>query len=111
MIRHTVTAMKSQYTPAGAVLDRFCGPGWTATPGKMLELLRTGAHEFALAGAPDLRVVADRSQDGAWALAVVGRNGERVAPASLPHWEVERPRSVAPRKRSWWQSLLDPDAK
>ncbi|OSZ69034.1 hypothetical protein CAP39_09550 [Sphingomonas sp. IBVSS1] len=76
----------------------------------MLELLRSGAHEFALAGAPDLRVVANRSNDGAWDLAIVGRNGQRVPPTTLPHWEVERPRAAPQRKRSWWQSLLDPDA-
>lgn len=111
MIRHTVTALKSQYTPAGAVLDRFCGPGWTATPAKMLELLRSGAHEFFLAGNGDLRVVADRRTDGAWALAVVGGNGKRVTPSSLPHWQVERPRAAAPRKRSWLKKLMDPDAR
>jgi hypothetical protein len=110
MIRHTVTALKSQHTPAGAVLDRFCGPGWTATPGKMLEMLRSGVHEFELAGAPDLRVVANRTNDGAWDLAIIGSNGRRVVPTSLPHWQEDRPRMAAPAKRKWWQVLLDPDA-
>jgi hypothetical protein len=110
MITHTVTALKSQATPTGAILDRFCGPGWTATPGKMLELLRSGVHEFRLSETADLRIVADRGQDGSWTLAVVGANGKRVSPSSLPHWQVERPRLAPVKKRSWFQILLDPDA-
>ncbi len=110
MITHTVTALKSQATPAGAILDRFCGPGWTATPAKMLELLRSGVHEFRLAESDDLRIVADRSSDGGWTLAVVGANGQRVAPTSLPHWQMDRPRMAPPKKRSWFQRMIDPDA-
>lgn len=110
MIHHIVTELKSQHTPTGAVFDRFCGPGWTATPAKMLEMLRSGAHQFSLEGMPHLRIVAVRGADGAWAIAIIGPDGKRISPSSLPHWQSDRPRAAPPPKRSFWRSLLDPDA-
>jgi hypothetical protein len=102
MLNHSVTSLTSTVSPTGLVLDRFDGPGWTASPDKMLKLLRPGGHVFGLAGTK-LKLAAVRENDGAWAIAVMNSNGERVSPANLPHWRVERPRSTKNRKTNWLQ--------
>ncbi len=107
MLHHVVTSLNTTLTPAGPVLDRFGGPGWTASPDRMLKLLRPGGHVFGLAGTK-LKLAAVREQDGAWAIAVLNDNGERVSPAKLPHWQIERPQTTRRRRSNWlpdWSEL------
>jgi len=104
MLHHVVTSLTTTLSPSGPVLDRFSGPGWTASPVKMLQMLRPGGHVFGLAGT-NLKLAAVREADGAWAIAVLNDNGERVPASKLPHWRVERPRSTKRRQVNWLRQL------
>lgn len=109
-LRHVVLALKTVPSPVGPVLDRFSGPGWTASPASMLAMLRSGGHEFQLAGS-DLKLKAVQQSDGGWGIAVVGADNVPVPPATLPHWQLDQARSSASPKPNWFQRLLDPNAR
>lgn len=110
MIRYMVTALQAQDSPAGPVLDRIRGPGWTATPEKMLEMLRSGVHQFFLAETdPALQLIA-RRDGNSWTLAVIDPAGNMVEATSLPHWQVDTPVNYTRPKRRWWERIMDPDA-
>ena len=92
------------------MLDRFVGPGWTASPANMLDMLRAGGHVFQLAGS-DLQLKAVQNNDGSWGIAVVDADDVPVPPATLPHWQLDRAQSSASPKPKWWQRFLDPNAR
>ena len=109
MARYVVSSLKSAITPAGAVLDRIIGPGWTATPSSLLDLLEGGSHEFVLEGG-DHWLAAQPDTRGVLRIVVVDGAGNEVQANLLPHWQIEDHRRRQEVRRSWWQRLLDPDA-
>lgn len=109
MARYVVSALKSAVTPAGVVLDRIIGPGWTATPASLLDLLIDGSHEFVLENS-DHRLAAVPDARGALRLVVVDASGREVPANQLPHWQLEEHRHRQQVRRNWFQRLIDPDA-
>lgn len=110
MARYIVSALKAVTTPAGAVLESIVGPGWMATPASLLDLLVDGRHEFVLDGGTH-SLSAQRDHAGNVRILVVDGQGREVAPSSLPHWQMEQHRGTQVKAQSWWQRLLDPDAR
>lgn len=108
MATYIVSALHAIQSPAGVVLDRIVGPGWTEAPSKLLNHLRHNRHEFVLAGT-DLQVATRRHGEDSWLLIIVDRNGREVAAESLPHWHLEQRKPPVPAVRSWWQRLVGPD--
>jgi hypothetical protein len=109
MARYIVSALKSTATPAGVVLDRIVGPGWTATPSELLELLEGGQHEFVLENS-DHRLTSQRDARGGLRMMVVDGAGQEVQADRLPHWQLENHRERKQVRRTWFQRLIDPDA-
>ena len=110
MARYIVSALKAVATPTGAVLDRIVGPVWMATPSSLLDLVADGSHEFVLDGGSH-SLAARRDPVGNIAILVVDNQGCEVEPSSLPHWQMEMHRGTQVKAQSWWQRLLDPDAR
>ena len=110
MARYIVSALKAVVTPAGTVLDRIIGPGWMATPASLLDLLEGGSHEFVLDGGSHT-LAARPDGRGVVRIVVVDQAGREVAPDDLPHWQMEQHRGSQVKAQSWWQRLLDPDAR
>lgn len=109
-LRHIVIAMKCVSSPLGPVLDRFVGPGWTASPAQMLDMLRSGGHVFQLDGS-DLQLKAIRQQDDSWGIAVVGADNRPVRASTLPHWQMDQAQPTKGPRPNWLQRLLDPDSR
>lgn len=109
MARYVVSALKSAVTPAGTVLDRIIGPGWTASPASLLDLMESGSHEFVLENS-DYRLAAQRDARGALRILVVDGSGREISPNRLPHWQLEEHRHRQEVRRNWFQRLIDPDA-
>lgn len=92
------------------MLDRIVGPGWMATPSSLLVLLADGHNEFVLDGG-NHSLTARRDPAGNITIVVVDDQGREVTPSSLPHWQMEMHRGTQVKTQSWWQRLLDPDAR